>query len=63
VNTGNKLDLNKLDENIKGFSFLNRSSSNCGITAKVSLLDDIKPYEKGNISVALGGSIPLTFQF
>lgn len=61
VNSGNKLDLNKLDENENGVPFVNRSSNNCGVTSKVSKLDGIEPYKKGSISVALGGSILSAF--
>ncbi|MBC3832471.1 N-6 DNA methylase [Undibacterium amnicola] len=61
ISTGNKLDLNKLDEAENGISFVNRSSSNCGITAKVNQVNKIKPYRKGAISVALGGSILSSF--
>ncbi|HZV99684.1 MAG TPA: restriction endonuclease subunit S [Methylophilaceae bacterium] len=59
VTYGNKLDLNKMTPiAIKdgGVNFVGRSSQNHGISGTVALLDGIKPYEAGLITVSLGGT-------
>src|SRR4051812_2121638 len=59
VTYGNKLDLNKMKITSKangGINFVGRSSQNHGVTSTVALLDGIKPYEPGLITVALGGT-------
>jgi hypothetical protein len=56
---GTKLDLNKLHLrplSEGGVNFVGRSSKNSGVTATVSRLENISPYEEGLITVALGGS-------
>ncbi len=62
VEYGNQLDFSKmLLSDIGGINFISRSSKNFGIVGKVekSLIDD--PYEKGLITVCLGGSILESF--
>ena len=62
---GNKLDLNKmviLPKGSKdGINFVGRTGKNLGVTAIVKKLEDILPYPKGLITVALGGSILSSF--
>ena len=41
--------------------FVTRTSSSNGVSAKVDLIDDIEPFEKGCITVALGGSVGAAF--
>ncbi len=61
---GNKLDLNKMSPLPRaegGVSFVGRSGRNNGISATVSPLPSLKPYEGGLITVALGGAILSSF--
>ena len=64
ISYGSKLDLNKLIELDKydgdGVNFVNRSRENLGISAKIKKLINIEPFEKGLITVALGGSYLLS---
>jgi hypothetical protein len=58
VTYGNKLDLNKMqiDTAANAINFVGRSSQNHGVSARVSPIDGIKPFEEGLITVALGGT-------
>jgi hypothetical protein len=59
ISYGNKLDLNKLSEQsirCGGVNFVGRSSQNNGISASVSPIPNLHPYEEGLITVALGGT-------
>ena len=56
VEYGNQLDLNKLTQTKKGVNFVSRSSKNLGVSGRVELIQDIKPYQKGLITVTLGGT-------
>lgn len=62
---GNKLDLNKmkkLSNNDKDtVNFVGRTAENLGVTAIVKRIQGIEPYDKGLITVALGGSILSSF--
>lgn len=56
---GNKLDLNKMKLASKangGVNFVGRSSQNHGVSGTVAILEGVKPYEAGLITVALGGT-------
>jgi hypothetical protein len=54
---GNKLDLNKMRLSPEsGIHFVGRSSKNHGVSAIVGKLDSVRPFEKGLITVALGGT-------
>ncbi len=61
VKYGNKLDLNKQAVVDNGVNFVNRSSKNLGISCQIRELKDVFPFEKGLITVALGGSILETY--
>jgi hypothetical protein len=62
VEYGNKFDLNKMEEDGDSeIAFVSRSAKNNGVSAKVKKVDGIVPYEKGCLTVALGGSIGSTF--
>lgn len=60
VYSGSKLDFGKqeLDEN--GINFVSRNSNNNGIVGKVALTDSMKVFNKGDITVTLGGSYLLS---
>lgn len=60
IEYGNQYDLNKLYQDNDGINFVSRSSSNLGITAKVERTQ-ADPYDKGLITVALGGSVLSSF--
>jgi hypothetical protein len=61
VEYGNKYDLNKMDLDPKGVSFVGRSDRNSGVTARVKPLAAVEPYEAGLLTVALGGAPLATF--
>lgn len=65
VTYGNKLDLNKMsllaDHDDEGVYFIGRSAKNNGVVATVKVIDDLKPYPAGSITVALGGAILSSF--
>ncbi len=60
IEYGNQLDYNKMIAYENGVNYVTRSSKNLGIKEKVSVIEDIKPYEKGCITVTLGGSYLLS---
>ena len=62
INSGNSFDKSKM--NISFFStvnFIGRTNRNNGITAVVDEIEYVKPYEEGNITLALGGNIGSCF--
>ena len=61
IQYGNKLDLNKQEIDDNGINFVNRSSNNLGISCKIEAISNIKPFDRGLISVSLGGSILESF--
>lgn len=62
VEYGNKLDANKMTSYGQDkVAFVTRSSNNNGVSMFVDKLDDVEPYQKGCLTVALGGSIGATF--
>jgi hypothetical protein len=63
ITYGSKLDLNKcaICDKYEGVNFVNRSNKNCGIAAKILELKNMKPFEAGLITVAMGGSILASF--
>lgn len=60
VLSGNKLDFGKMTCNNDGISFVSRTSQNNGIVGLVERIDDAKPFEKGLITVSLGGTYVLS---
>ncbi|WLD26701.1 Restriction enzyme BgcI subunit beta [Clostridioides difficile] len=56
IDAGTKLDKVKMDMNYEEISFVGRSNMNNGITAKVKMIEGLKPYKKGNLTLALGGA-------
>jgi len=61
IQYGNQFDLYKLDSNKESeINFVSRTSQNLGVVAKVSRLENIKPFLAGLITVTLGGSYLLS---
>lgn len=64
VNSGSKLDLNKmktLPRSRGGINFVGRSNQNHGISATVAQIHDVEPFGSGLITVALGGTFLSSF--
>lgn len=65
INMGNKMDRGKMSDGI--IAFVGRTANNNGINARVGKVIDhekygtVEPYEKGCITLALGGSIGSCF--
>ena len=53
--SGTKLDKKNMTTLNPSINFVGRSNLNNGITEKVDYIDGIKPYQKGDITLALGG--------
>lgn len=60
VYTGSKLDFGKQELDDKGINFVSRNSNNNGVVGKVALEEGMKVYNKGDITVPLGGSYLLS---
>lgn len=60
VYSGNKLDYGKQILNDKGVNFVSRDSNNNGVVGRVLVDENTHIYEKGNITVTLGGSYLLS---
>jgi len=56
IKSGNKFDKNKLDLYNPEVNLVSRVSYNNGVDVKVGFVDNVEPYEKGELTVALGGS-------
>jgi len=61
VSYGNKFDLNKMEKDVNGVAFVNRTGINNGIVGLVKEKEEIKPYPAGLLTIALGGSVLSTF--
>ena len=61
IDYGNKFDLQKMTFENPTVNFVSRTALNNGIAAKVDCLPNKLPYEAGNLTIALGGSIGATF--
>lgn len=55
IDMGTKLDRSKMTEVTPTVNFVGRANANNGITTKVDMLPDVKPYDAGNLTVSLGG--------
>jgi hypothetical protein len=53
---GVNLELNKLEQSSDGINFVSRTSTNNGVSAKVNIIEGVKPQPPGTISVSGGGS-------
>jgi hypothetical protein len=60
VYTGSKLDFGKQELNENGINFVSRNSNNNGVVGKVEFQNCMKKYNKGDITVPLGGSYLLS---
>ena len=58
---GVNLELNKLEQEPNGINFVSRTAKNNGVSAKVKVIDKVKPNPKNVLSVAGGGSVLETF--
>ena len=56
IDSGSKLDKVKMKTDNPTINFVGRSSANNGVTDVVNKLDDVEPYEAGNLTLALGGA-------
>lgn len=61
VEYGNSFELNSLKQTSDGINFVSRTAKNNGISAKVKLMPNTKPFPAGTITVSLGGSVLETF--
>lgn len=57
ITMGNSLDFSKMSFEEPAVNFVGRSADDNGVAGKVDLIDDLVPYPKGCITVALGGSL------
>ena len=60
VLSGSKLDFAKQTEDNDGINFVSRNSNNNGVVGKVLLTNEMKVFNKGDITVPLGGSFLLS---
>jgi hypothetical protein len=58
---GNKLDMNKMQQDPDGIAFVGRRGTHQGVSGHVRCLDNIPPYPAGLLTVALGGAVLATF--
>lgn len=56
IDMGNKLDRVKMKTDNPEVNFVGRSNENQGVTAKVNRINNIPPYKKGSLTLALGGA-------
>ena len=62
VDSGNKFDKSKMTSSLySDINFVGRTGTNNGVVAVVDRFEDTEPYEAGNITLALGGSIGSCF--
>ena len=64
ISRGNKFDFNKMTESSTkehSIAFIGRSGVGNGLVAFVEKVENIEPYERGLITVALGGSALSSF--
>lgn len=62
IDSGNKFDKSKMTTSLYSeINFVGRTASNNGIVAVVDRIEDVKPYQEGYITLALGGSIGSCF--
>ena len=63
ITYGSQLDLNKCEICGKGegYNFVNRSSVNCGVSARILKKNKKEPFKAGCITTAMGGSVLASF--
>ncbi len=55
IDSGNKLDRIKMTDNHPSINFVGRANANNGVTNYIDIIDGIKPYEAGCMTISLGG--------
>jgi hypothetical protein len=60
IKYGNQFDFNKMTLDNKGVNFICRSRENLGFKAKVKIIEDVRPFDKGLITVTMGGTYLLS---
>ncbi|MBQ4477443.1 MAG: restriction endonuclease subunit S [Bacteroidales bacterium] len=63
ITYGSQLDLNKCEicGRGEGYNFVNRSSVNCGVSARILKKSKKEPFKAGCITTAMGGSVLASF--
>lgn len=62
IDYGNKFDKSKMTTtSYSDINFVERTATNNGVVAIVDKVEGVEPYEVGNITLALGGSIGSCF--
>lgn len=63
IEYGNQLDLNKCVQCTapEGYNFVNRSATNCGVSARIKKPDNMECYPAGCITTAMGGTVLASF--
>ena len=61
ISYGNKFDNNKMEHDNPSVNFVSRTEKNNGVSAIVDKIQDIEPFDAGNMTIALGGSIGKCF--
>jgi len=62
IEYGNKYDkCNMIESSNRDIAFITRTGMNNGVGTYVELVEDVKPYPAGCLTVALGGSLGATF--
>lgn len=63
ISYGSQLDLNKCErcQRPNGYNFVNRSSENCGVSARILEVPRKSPFPAGSITSAMGGSVLSSF--
>lgn len=57
ISMGNKMDWSAMTMDNPEVNFVGRSADDNGVAGKVDIVDGVKPYDSGCITVALGGSL------
>lgn len=61
ITMGNKMDWSAMTIENPKINFVGRSAVDNGVAGKVDLIDEVKPYKAGCITVALGGSLGASY--
>ena len=61
IDMGTKLDRVKMTQTNPEINFVGRANTNNGITARVDRLEELEPYDAGNMTLSLGGDLGSCF--
>jgi len=61
IQNGNGFALSNMEQDERGCNFISRSEKNNGISGRVKIIPDIKPFDSNQITVALSGSVLSSF--